>query len=244
MFKKIISILQSIQKSKINNRKSAFTLVELMITITIMAIVTTVTFMTFSTITTAWKRGIELSEGLHHGDFVLEQVVAGLASSYFPDVKGGNGKYGFTLEDEGSDEYSADIITWTKLGPAMVGEDYAFLEVPHRVRLTIEDNEDGESAIAVRVWRVYGEKKEFDLETDTTPIFLSPRIKGFNCQVRDPDPISEDENEIEWTDEWEETNRIPTHVSITLYMDSTDDDEDTVELKRIVTIPVAPLSWR
>ena len=40
---------------------SAFTLLELVLAVAILAVVSTVTYLTFSTVTTAWKKGIVLT---------------------------------------------------------------------------------------------------------------------------------------------------------------------------------------
>jgi hypothetical protein len=57
------------------------------------------------------------------------------------------------------------------------------------------------------------------------------------------DPEADMEDEIEWIDEWEDTNRLPYSVEVTLWMDPVEEDDDPIELKRVVQVPLAPLSW-
>ena len=224
-----------------------FTLIEVLVAVAILAGVMTVTFLTFSTATMAWRRGAALSDDLHHGDFVVEQVVMALRSAYYPDAGGAsieNAEYGFTIDDEGDDAFSSDRISWVKLGGALVGKHCPFAGSPHRVEFFVEEDDDGEYSAAVKFWRVQGQDDEFDPDEDVDPIWIARRITGFNCRMQDPDEeVDEDTDEIAWIDEWDDTNRIPTAVEITLWLEPLDDDEPAIEMKRIVQIPTAHLSW-
>ncbi|MFC1497389.1 type II secretion system protein J [Verrucomicrobiota bacterium] len=237
-------IRDALHASRFTLHASAFTLLELMLAITILALVSTVVYMTFSTVTSAWKQGMVLTEDIHHGDFVMEQFAAGLSSAYFPDIKGGSEKYGFQLEDDGAGRYSSDSVSWVKLGSALVGADWKFANTPHRVKVSLDENEEGEQAVTVSAWCVYGQPEDFDPDEDedVKTFYLSTRVTGINCEPCDPDP--ELKGEIEWIEEWDPSNKVPTHVSITLYMEPVAEGKEPVELKRIVEIPVAPLSWR
>ena len=57
------------------SRRRGFTLIELLLAVSLLAIVSTLTYMTFSTVTSAWKRGLALADDIHHGDFMMEQMV-------------------------------------------------------------------------------------------------------------------------------------------------------------------------
>jgi len=223
--------------------RRGFTLIEILVAVTILAVVMTVTCLTFSTATMAWRRGVALSDDLHHGDFVVEQLVMALRSAYYPDVSGESDEYGFIIEDNGDDEFSSDRISWVKLGGALVGKHCSFAGSPHRVEFFVEEDDDGESAAAVKFWRVQGQTEEFDPE-ELEPVWIARKITGFNCRMQDPEEeIDEDTDEIAWLDEWEDTNRVPMTVELTLWMEPLDDDEPAVEMKRIVQIPTAHLSW-
>ena len=113
-------------------------------------------------------------------------------------------------------------------------------EAPHRVEFFVGEDEQGESAAAVRAWSLLGQPEDFEPD-DVEPRFIARRIVGFNCRMQDPESDSEDE--IEWIDDWEDTNRLPYSVEVTLWMDPTEEGEDPIELKRVVQIPLGPLSW-
>jgi prepilin-type N-terminal cleavage/methylation domain-containing protein len=224
--------------------QKGFTLLELMLAVTILALVTTVTYMVFSTTTTAWKKGMALSDVLHHGDFVIEQLVMGLRSAYCPEVRGGSVQYGFWTKDNGEGEYATDSICWVKVGSALVGGDCPFVGSPHRVQFSIEQDENGKKGVAIRAWRLQGQTAGKDdelFEADKIkPTFLPSKIIGFNCRTA----WQKVNDQIDWEDEWKETNRIPTVVELTFYLEPLQEGETPVELKRAVGIPVAPLSWQ
>lgn len=220
-----------------------FTLLELMLAVAILGAVTTVTYMVFSTVIIAWKKGMTLSDDLHHGDFVIEQLAMGLRSAYCPEVKGGSVQYGFWTKDQGSGESASDSLCWVKVGSALVGSDCPFSGSPHRIKFSVEQDENGNKGVAIRAWRLQGQVagKYEDFDPDQIPpVFLPSRIIGFNCRTA----WKKENNEIDWEDEWEETNRIPTVVELTFYLDPLHEGESPVELKRAVGIPVAPLSWQ
>jgi prepilin-type N-terminal cleavage/methylation domain-containing protein len=218
-----------------------FTLLEILLAVTIMAIVMTVTFMTFSAATTAWQKGTTLVDSLHHGDYVIQQLVMGLRSAYFPsDTKGGDVEYGFVHTDGGDGADAEDEISWVKLGGALVGRDCPFMETPHRVRFFVGSDEEGDLAATVVSWQLQGQSDDFD-EDDVDPIFLSKRVVGFNCRMAWE---LDEEEDIEWLDEWEETNRVPTVVELTLYVEPALEGDDPVELKRIVGVSAGGLSWQ
>ena len=228
-------------KSKASTmRCRAFTLLELLLAVSILSVITTVAYMSFSVVTSAWRRGNELADKVHHGDFIIDQLVMALRSTYYPqNLKGKPSDYGFWMEDNGDGEGASDKISWVKLGSALTGRHQEFKGSPHRVVFTVEEGEDDVPLVNVRAWRLLGQPEEFDPEEDIEPYSLSFGIVGFNC--RTAEEISDEE--IEWLDGWDDTNRIPRLLELTLYVSPLDEGEDPIEVKRMLEIPVAPLSW-
>jgi prepilin-type N-terminal cleavage/methylation domain-containing protein len=215
-----------------------FTLLELILAVSLLAIASTVIFMVFFTATRAWKRGVALADSLHHGDFVADQLTLALRSAYYPDTGAAGDEYGFWMED-GAGASPQDQMSWVKIGGALVGSDWPAAGSPHRVIVSVEPDQDGQDAICVRAWRPQGEPEEFDPVTDVEPVVISRRVHGINCRPA----YRLDDGTIEWRDEWEDTNRIPTAVEVTLYVDAVDEGEPPVEVKRVVSVPVAQNSW-
>lgn len=218
--------------------RNGFTLLEILLAVTILSIVATVTFMTFSAATSAWQRGSALVDRLHHGDFVMSQLVMALRSAYYPEG-GMRGEYGFQHIDSGDGPEAEDEISWVKLGGALIGGEQNYAETPHRVRFFLDDNETGNRSAAVVSWRLDGQPDDFDPD-ELPPVFLSSRVKGFNCRAA---WTLDAEGEIDWEDEWKETNRIPSMVELTLYIEPVVEKDPPVELKRIVGLRVAEVAW-
>lgn len=208
--------------------------------VSILAVVTTVTYMTFSVVATAWKRGTEMADNLHHGDFLADQLVMALRSAYYPQAREPTFSYGFWLDDNGDGQGASDAISWVKLGSSLVGDDCDFAGSPHRVRFAVEAGPGGEPAATVRYWRLHGQMEGFRPEQSAPNAVLSERVTGFNCRCMD----RKDLDEMEWQDEWKETNRVPCVVELTFYLRPLEEGGDPVELKRIVEIPVAHLTRR
>ena len=225
--------------------RGGFTLLELMLAVSILALVAAVTHLTFATVVTAWRRGTAMSDNMHHGDFVADQLVMALRSCYYPDAKGSVPQYGFRLEDNGDDAYSSDAISWVKLGGALVGKSDIIAATPHRVKFWVDDGVVGERAAFYTAWRLQGQPEDFDPE-ELEPVELSRRLVGFNCRTAGPDDFDEDTGEIDWQGEWESTNSLPLALELTFYLAPPDEGGSPIELQRAVEIPVAHLSgpWR
>jgi hypothetical protein len=225
--------------------KKAFTLLEILLAVSLMALICTSTFMSFNVVIRSWQAGTKMSESLNRGDFIMDQLVKGLRSAYTPN-KSGSPDYGFILVDNGEEIDSADSISWVKIGPALVGRNSSFAETPHRVVFTLSEDEDFDDCLpaTIKAWQIVGLPDDFDEEDDIETTLISRDTLGFNCRVKDPEQNLEDElvagdnHEIEWLDEWENSNSIPELVEVTLFLKPAKEGDEPMELKRLVSIPI------
>lgn len=225
---------------RLSNR-SGFTLLEVTIAVAILAMAMTVIVMTFSNISRAWRDGTTAASNLNHSDAILDQLVAGLRSAYFKKAgKQPASVYGFWLENDGSGSTARDRISWVKTGTALMDSDTSEGSALHRIVFTVEDDEQGRPCAAVKSWRPFGQPEEFDSEKDAPYTFLSSAVVGFDCEIS---TNVSGFGEIEWEDEWELTNSIPAHLHLSLYLKPSESGEEPLKAERIVTIPIAPLSW-
>ena len=220
---------------------SGFTLLELLVAIAIFALVGAVTFGLMSAVSKAWERGTALSENLHAGDYVIDQLVDGLLATRYRD----NGD-GLRLENKGDGPGAMDSITWVKEGAALVGEESYLSKTFHHTRFFIGKDKHGELGAAYTAWGdVYLQPDDFDPDS-LTPEVISDRVIGFNCRVATNDF---EMDQLHWLDSWEEdlpggdnlTNHIPRFVELTLYLKPLGEGEPPVEMRRMVDIPVANL---
>ena len=207
--------------------RAGFTLIELLVALTILVAVFAIIYGTFSSTLNAWQMGNELLEEMHHGDYVMDQMVSALRSAaFFPSAPS---KYGFWLKsrDRG---YPADELWWVTSGTAFMPPGDPLAKGLHRLMVTIENNPKGDPAFAIRAFPYMKDEIEKD---DVDPWFVSSRVKGIKCRIWD-------EEEEEWLEEWEDTNSIPSVVEITLFMDPIEKYGPPVEIKRLIEIPIAP----
>jgi hypothetical protein len=175
---------------------------------------------------------------MNRGDYVADQLEMALRSAYYPVGGDRVGTYGFWMTDNGEGPETSDTICWVKLGTALVGESREFAESPHRVKFGIEKNDEDQSVVSVRAWRLFGYDDDFDPD-NIDPVFLSTKITGFNCRVA----YQKVGSEVDWLEEWELTNKIPAVIEVTLYLEPPGEGEDPVEIKRIVGLPIVQVVW-
>lgn len=192
--------------------------------VTILATAFTIIWTTFSVSLDGWRRGQVALDRLHHGDFVMEQVVSGLRSAAHFQTR--PEKYGFWLEDHGE----RDEVSWVTSGSAFMKPEDPLARGLHRLWIGIAENENGDDAFAVRAYAHFSEELEPD---DVDPWFISSRVEGLDCKVWN--------NEQEdWEDEWEDTNTVPPLVQVTLYLKPLERGGEQIKMSRLVEIPVGP----
>ncbi len=236
MHRSVSSVISGVKKRR------GFTLVELLVSMTLLGLLTVMLLTSFYSVNQSWMVSREVIDAGGHSDYLLTQFSAALRSAYTP---GEDEKYGFTLTHDGGDDDSAnDIIEWTKIGPALVGEDARFAGVPHRIRVYVSepDGEHHPGGFTVRAWRQDLQLDEFDPEEDTAELCLSPKVIAFNCRVLDPTTPRTTDNELNWIDEWTKNTTLPSAVEITLWLESPEEGEEPIEYKCIVEIPMSAVS--
>ena len=221
------------------SRLSAFTLIELLVALSIMTLVCAAAFSMLASVSKAWQRGTELSKDLHAGDFVIEQLVGALRSARYRD-----GNDGLILKKSGSGKSATDSISWVKEGPDLVGADSHMAKTFHHIRFFIGTDTEGNRGAVVTAWGdEYLQPDDFDPDR-LIPELLSDRVVGLDIQVATNDF---ENDKLEWEDKWEGTctaggdltNHLPRFVQVTLYLKPLEEDEDPIEMRRLVDIPIA-----
>ncbi len=254
------------------HQKSAFTLIELILAISLLATITVTAYLCLSTATRTWRVGVEAADAVNHGDYIMEQILMGLRSAYYPEVgtvDGSAGQYGMQLVNDGDEESARDSLTWVKLGSALVGADSEVANTPHKVVLSIigkgeSENEDLDAGgLVLKSWRMSALPEDFDPDDENfvKPLLLMPGVVGLNFRVFNPKDNLEEgklpgvpdeessfelDDEEKWIDDdWtgDYTNRLPYAVETTLYLEPPDDRSDPIKVQRVTTLPTAFLSW-
>ena len=230
--------------------RRGFTMVELLLAIMILSIMTIISTMVFHTVVRNWTLATEMADNMQRVDYVTAQVVYALRSAYFPTGGKTTEADGFMLYDENQDNDpdQSDVITWTKLGPSIVGRNSRFARSPHKVTLFVRSEKDADKDHpAGLIAQVIGEDKfrpeEFDEDDETNWdwFLLGSQVQGFNCRVLDKDSPFEDDR-ANWQDTWDTSNCIPRRVQLTFWMKPVDEGKDPYPIVRVVELPLWDIS--
>ena len=209
--------------------RSGFTLLELLVAMTIMVISMSIAFQAFSGTIRGWKRGMEVMEGIKHGDFAINQLAGTLNSTIFFDSP--RKTYAFTIEKKTNGGLPADTLSFVTSSGAFMPHNSPFTSSPHRIKLFIEDDE-GAPALFVTAMPAVPNSEDEEEEFDAEPFLVSREVQGLEILIWDM------ENE-DWTEEWEPENSVPERIMITVFVGSDNSKEEPIEFNRVIEIPVA-----
>lgn len=229
--------------------RQGFTLLELLVSVLITAIVMVVCFFTFSTTIRCWQRSAAVADSVRNAEYALTQVVSGLRSAYYPTTGKQDYAYGFQLYDNGEDPEDSDTIQWIKLGTSIVGNRSKLSETPHTVRVWVQkEGRDGPGGLWVKAGRLDliadDPSIEVDFEDDEQfePYPLIEGIQGFDCKVQGKPEDVESDGTPKWEDTWDTSNSIPYRVKLTFWMTPAKETGDPIPIMRVVEIPLWDIS--
>ena len=230
--------------------RRGFTMLEILLAIMILSIMTIISALVFQTVVHNWALATDMADNMQRVDYITAQVTYALRSAYFPTSGKTTDADGFMLMDnnENNDPDESDVISWTKLGPAIVGRNSRFARSPHRVTLFVRSERDAdEEHPAGLIAQVIGEDKfrpddfDEDDETNWDWFLLGSQVQGFNCRVLDKnEPFSH--GMANWQDIWDTSNSIPRRVQLTFWMKPVEEDKDPYPVVRVLEIPLWDIS--
>ncbi|MBO5643182.1 MAG: type II secretion system protein [Kiritimatiellae bacterium] len=222
--------------------KRAFTMLEMMMAVFILGVITTLSVLTFNAVSSAWQVSTDYLDKMQRTDFALSQVVGALRSMYYPHDGKVDERYGFVLVDngKGEDPDSSDVIEWSKMGKAIVGNKSSVADTVHRVQVMILEEGDTsrdwpkpieQTGLYARLCpdvalRPEKEDVDFSFSNDKmyAPVLISASICGFNCRViseKDTSSLSADdaENDVKkFEDTFDKSNSVPYKVELSFKM--------------------------
>ena len=212
------------------SRNRAFTLIEVLVSVAILSMTMALVTMIYTNTIKAWRLAQGAMDELHQGDFVIEQVMTALRSATFFQ---GNGKvYGFWLDDNGTQSSAHDEVSFVTSSSAFMPSGSPYQNNLHRIFIGIDSDDEGREGLAVRA--LPHMKK--DIEKRDAPVWIvSSRVAGFDCQVYDFERKS-------WSDDWDNTNKVPNLVKVTLTIKPPHEGDPPLTLSRVIEIPIATAS--
>jgi Tfp pilus assembly protein PilE len=207
---------------------SGFTLLELVVALTIMIIAFSIAFQSFTGTLRGWKRGTEVMDGIKHGDFAMNQLAAAINSTiYFANPRK---TYAFKIEKGNADGLPADEISFVTSSSAFMPHHSPLASGPHRIKLFIDDDDRGPALFGLAMPAI-ADDEEFEDEYDAEPFLATPAIQGLEILLWDKD--AED-----WNGEWDKENSVPERILLKIFVASEDKNEDPIEFSRMIEIPV------
>ena len=225
-----VEVGPAVSAGRKKKQRQGFTLLELLVALVVLVSAVTVLWGSFAQIVKATQKAERMLDGLHHGDFAIEQLVQALRSATFFESAPKN--YGFWLDDKQAGGVDADILSWVTSSDAFIPPNSPLRHGLHRIYVSIEDDEEGEPGLAASAYPHLLDPEDDDVE-EIEPWLVSKEIIGINCRVYDKTGKS-------WDEDWDdELDSLPRFVELTLYLRPSDPTEEPLEVKRVVDIPLA-----
>lgn len=253
-------------------RPAAFTLIELLVALAILATAMAITFSTFYSISRAWQRGLAMADDLDHGEFLMEQLVRGLRSAFYPEhVSESASSTNTSTNTPGQQTNTSATASNSGASQAARVTDYGLIlnnngtEASARASLSWvktgpmllgPDNplaktlhrvcvavEDDPEGRPVAAVRAWRPYCNLD---SFSPDDVEPfYISGKVLGLYCQVSTNRTDDGWEWQDAWENdaTNHLPLAVKLTLYLEPLEPGDPPVTVSRLVEIPVGPISW-
>ncbi len=219
--------------SHLRRGSRAFTLVEIMISITILALILAAIFSSWTAILRSTKVGLDAAASVQRIRIAIRVIEDSLSSATSFVVN--QGYYGFEAQN-GDDPELSFVARLSKTFPR--SGRFGDYDV-RRVTFSVESGRDGSQNLVLRQTPVL-----FNLDDDPDerdhPLLLAKNVKEFSFQFWD-------DRTRDWIDEWKQTNQLPKLIMVNLKLaDHKDSRKPTEEITRIINIPsmsVAP-TWQ
>lgn len=207
--------------------RSAYTLLEVMLALSILGIMGAMIFGSFRSLVDATTRAEKALDELHVVETLANRIADSLQAAAWFDSSPEN--YEFRHE-QGAVSISGDTLSWVTASPPFPVDGLSGLI---RVELSVGDADGGEALVMRTMSSLWSENapEVEDLEPEVITHSVT-RLKVW-CY---------DAQEQQWVEEWERKRQLPLSVVFVLTLSTDGDSRNTREIIRRVDLPVAPLS--
>ena len=226
-----------------STRRSAFTLIEIMIAIGILSLVLAAIYSSWTAILRASKTGLDASASAQRARITIRVLEDSLSSAQSFEA---NLPYYYFDAENGDSPVLSFVARLSKSFPR--SGKFGDLDV-RRVIFSVEAALDGSRQLVLRQYPLLmypknTSDKEPDPDEKEHPIVLAKNVRGLEMHFWDSN-----KNPPEWVDEWEgpKTNQLPRMIMLTLKLaDNPHSSRVTEEITRIISIPsmTVPRLWQ
>jgi type II secretion system protein J len=199
----------------------AFTLIEIMIAITIFSMVLASIYSTWTAILRSSRVALEAAAAVQRSRIALSILEESLGSA---QAFSANQKYYAFVAESGNNATLSFVARLAKSFPR--SGKFGDMDV-RRVTFSVENSPDGERQLVLRQNPILMEP---DNDEKEHPLVIAKNVKGFEVMFWD-------QKEQDWTDEWLQTNSLPKVVKFTLkVVDKPHSFREPEEITRIIGI--------
>jgi prepilin-type N-terminal cleavage/methylation domain-containing protein len=213
-------------KTRRTIRRSAFTLVEIMVAIGILSMVLAAIYSSWTAILRGSKVGLDAAASAQRARITVRVLEDSLSSA---QSFAANLPYYYFDAENGDTPVLSFVARLSKSFPR--SGKFGDLDM-RRVTFSVEGGADGSRQLVLRQNPLM---MEIDTDEKEHPIVLAKNVKGMEMQFWDTN-----KNPPDWVDEWAgpKTNQLPKMVMITLKLaDNPHSIHVTEEITRIISIP-------
>jgi prepilin-type N-terminal cleavage/methylation domain-containing protein len=202
-------------------RRAAFTMLEMMIAITILSLVIAAIYATWTAILRSSKVGLEAAATVQRERMVARMLEDSLTSSlcFVANQK----QYGFVAEN-GSEPTLSFVARLSKAFPR--SGKFGDLDV-RRLTFTLQTGPSGSRQLVLRQSPLL---MDLDPDEKDNPLVLANNVRELSFQFWDT-------RMNDWVEEWTQTNQMPKLVMFSLKLVDTPGASKAEELTRIVSLP-------
>jgi type II secretion system protein J len=205
------------------HQQIGFTLLEIMLAITILALVATAVYATWSAGLAGWKRSATITDELQRERIVMETLADLTQSAVFFSSRD------LLYEIQGTREpQTGDTVSFVTGSDLLLPQTEVAIGGMRRVTISLARDAWGRPFLGI------SNTPALQTEQSPDPVIhiLSMDVCGFGVRYRDPRSVS-------WVDTWEETSLIPSAVEYTVAFGANDGRTPPVVVTRTVELPAA-----
>jgi prepilin-type N-terminal cleavage/methylation domain-containing protein len=209
---------------KREQRTRGFTLVEVLLAVTILALVITAVYSTWSAALTGWKRGSAVADAFQRQRIVMETLNELANSAVF--FAGNVNLYQITGQH---DESAGDTVSFVTASDVLLPPSEQSMLGMRRVTVGMDRDQHGVPYLAIINTHVLTDEQG---AAQAQRHVLSAEVNGFSVRYRDA-------RDGTWREEWTEVNTVPGALEFTVSFFDPTGNAPTIVVTRAVELPAA-----
>jgi type II secretion system protein J len=220
-----------LDKAGTSRDSEAFTLVEILIAISILALVVTAIYSSWTAILRSSKAGLQAAATVQRSRIVVRVLEDSLGSAL--SFAANQPYYSFVAEN-GNDASLSFVARLAKSFPR--SGKFGDLDV-RRLTFSLESGTSGSRELVLRQCPIV---MDLDVDEKNHPVVLARNVREFQLQFWDA-------RLNDWVDEWKQTNQLPRGIMVTLKLaDTAQSSFAQEEITRIINLPATAVqrNWQ